>query len=78
MPVLTIRPTGLAVASKATAPTAAPGVLEPPDSTSPDPSLRNPYCVIWNPSTTVRSSEAPAPNPMPMRFAALPSSIETR
>jgi hypothetical protein len=42
IPVLTMSPAGFAVAMKVAAPNADPGVLLPPDSSVPDPSLRNP------------------------------------
>ena len=77
-PLLMMSPAGFFVARKVTTPNAAPGVLLPPASTVPEPSLRRPCAVIWKPSTIVRNSDAPEPNPRATRLAALPSLMERR
>ena len=73
IPVLSMSPAGLPVATKAASPTAEPGVLFPPEPTSPDPSLCKPFAVIWKPSTATFISDCPAENPIATRLAALPS-----
>jgi hypothetical protein len=49
------------VAIKARAPKLAPGALPPPAFKVPDPSLRNPWAVIWKPSAATFKSDAPEP-----------------